>query len=247
MSKTLFRLVFVSSLLGLILVMPAAAQDFQKSYRIGAGASVRISTVSGDVKVTAYNGDAIIVTGFKEGHDLNLVNIEDRSSAGNLDVGVRYPDNCNCNVSVRFEVQVPASVNYSFDGLSSVSGDVSVVGVTGRLKASSVSGNVKVKEVAGTVNASSVSGNVEVEISRFESQDDMKFSSVSGNVDVRLPSTLDAEIDMSSLSGSIRTDFPVEVRKDRYTSRQWARGRVGNGSHNLHMSSVSGSLSLKSS
>ncbi|MCI0488203.1 MAG: DUF4097 family beta strand repeat-containing protein [Blastocatellia bacterium] len=246
MTRALFRLVFASSLLGLMLAVPAAAQDFQKSYRAGAGASVRISTVSGDVKVTAYNGDVIIVMGFKEGRDLDMVDIEDRSRNGNVDVGVRYPENCRCNVSVRFEVQVPASVGYDFRGISSVSGDVEVIGVTGRLKASSVSGTVNVKEVTGTVNASSVSGDVEVEISRFEGKDDMKFSSVSGSVHVKVPSNLDAEIDMSSFSGSINTDFPVEVRKDHYTSRQWARGRVGDGSRNLHMSSVSGSLSLKS-
>lgn len=246
MTKAFFRLTVAASLLGLVFVTSAAAQDFQKSYRIGAGGSVRVGTVSGNVTVTAYNGDAIIVSGFKEGYDRDQVDIEDRSSGNKVDVGVRYPKNCNCNVSVRFEVQVPAYISYVFDGISSVSGNVKVSGVSGRLKASSVSGDVDVKEVTGAVSASSVSGDVEVEISRFEGNDDMKFTSVSGDVNVRLPSNLDAEVDMSSLSGSVRTDFPIEVRRDRYTSRQSAHGRLGDGSRNLRMSSVSGSLTLKS-
>jgi DUF4097 and DUF4098 domain-containing protein YvlB len=99
--------------------------------------------------------------------------------------------------------------------------------------------------VSGSVNASAVSGDVDVSINRLDGTDDMKFSSVSGDVSVRLPSSLDAEVDMSSFSGSIKTDFPIEVRSERYGSRHWARGRLGSGSRTLHMSSVSGDLGLR--
>ncbi len=245
MSRKSFRLVVVSSLFCLALATSVAAQDFQKSYRIGAGGRIDVGTVSGNVQVTAYNGDAVIVSGFKQGRDRDMVEIEDHSSGNDVDVHVRYPKHCDCDASVKFEVQVPAGVNYDFDGISSVSGDVHVSGVTGKLRSSSVSGNVEIKDVSGSVNATSVSGDVSVEISRFEGNDDMKFSSVSGDVDIRLPANLDADIDMSSFSGSIKTDFPIEVRSEKYTTRQHAHGRVGNGSRSLNMSSVSGSLSLR--
>ena len=244
MKRSLFRFAAVSALLGLGLVTSAAAQDFQKSYAIGPGGSVHIGTISGNVVVTAYNGNEILVSGFKEGRDRDLVGFKDRSSANKVDVGVDYPKDCRCDAGVRFEVMVPSGVNYNFEGISSVSGDVKVNGVTGYLKASSVSGDVEVREVTGAVSASSVSGDVSVEISRFEGNEDMKFTSVSGDVNVRLPSSLGAEIDMSSLSGSIRTDFPIEVKKERYTSRKSARGTVGDGARSLRISSVSGSLSL---
>jgi DUF4097 and DUF4098 domain-containing protein YvlB len=223
----------------------ASAQDFQKSYRIGAGGDVRVSTVSGDVKVTGYDGDAIVVTGYKEGRDSELVEIEDRSGGNTVDVRVRYPRNCNCDASVRFEVQVPRSTQFNFSGFSSVSGSVEVRSVTGKLKASSVSGTVRVEDVSGVVNASSVSGNVEIDINHLEGPEDMKFSSVSGNVNVRIPSNLDADIEMSTLSGSLKTDFPIEVREEKYGPGRSARGRVGDGLRRLKMSSVSGSLSLK--
>ncbi len=131
-------------------------------------------------------------------------------------MGVRYPKECNCDASIRFEVRVPRSVSYNFDGFSSVSGDVDVSGVTGRLRASSVSGDVKVKNVSGSANVNSVSGDVEVEVDRLDGSDDMKFSSVSGDVVVKMPSNLDADVDISSMSGSIKTDFPIEVREERH-------------------------------
>lgn len=245
MNIRLFRFVLATALFGFALAASASAQNFQKSYRIGAGGQVRISNISGDVIVTGYDGDAIVIKGTKMGRDQELIEIEDRSVAGNVDVGVHYPKNCNCDASVRFEVQAPRSVSYDFDRIGSVSGAVQVTGVTGRLHASSVSGDVQIKEVSGSVSASSVSGGVKVDITRLEGADDMKFSSVSGDVSVTAPAGLDADVDISSLSGSIKTDFPVEVRKDRYGIHTSARGKLGEGSRRLKMSSVSGSLSLR--
>jgi DUF4097 and DUF4098 domain-containing protein YvlB len=245
MNTKLFRLSVATALFGFALGASAAAQDFQKTYRIGAGGQIRIGNVSGDVIVTGYDGDAIVVKGTKKGRDRDMVEIEDRSGTGNVDVGVRYPKHCNCEASVRSEVQVPRSVNYDFDHIASVSGDVEVNGVTGRLNASAVSGDVHVKDVSGSVSASAVSGDVKVEINRLEGSDDMKFSTVSGDVSVLLPAGLDADVDMSSFSGSIKTDFPVEVRAERSGSRNWARGKLGEGSRRLKMSSVSGDLSLR--
>jgi DUF4097 and DUF4098 domain-containing protein YvlB len=120
-----------------------------------------------------------------------------------------------------------------------------VTGVTGRLNASAVSGDVHITDVSGSVNASAVSGEVQVEISRLEGSDDMKFNTVSGDVSVTLPGSLDADVDMSSFSGSIKTDFAIEVRSERYGSRNSARAKLGEGTRRLKMSSVSGDLSLR--
>lgn len=246
MTRNFFRLAILSVFVALAFVATATAQDFHKSYPLRAGGRVSIGTVSGNVTVTGYNGNEVVVTAFKEGHDVDMVDIEDRSSAGSVDVKVRYPKNCrDCNVSVRFEVQVPRSSDYNFDGISSVSGDVKVTNVSGNLKASTVSGEVSIDDVNGVVSASSVSGNVDVKINRLDGDDDMKFSSVSGDVNVRVPASLGADIEMSTLSGALDTDFPIEVKEKKYGPGRSASGRVGEGSRRVRMSSVSGSLRLK--
>ena len=128
MNKTLIKLSVATVVVVFALAATASAQDFQKSYRIGAGGQVRIGNVSGDVIVTGYDGDAIVVRGIKKGRDREMVEVEDRSGSANVDIGVRYPKHCNCDASIRFEVQVPRSVNFDFDQISSVSGDVKVTG-----------------------------------------------------------------------------------------------------------------------
>ena len=245
MNRRLFRFSIATALVGFALAATASAQDFQKTYRIGAGGQIRIGNVSGDVIVTGYDGDSIVVTGTKKGRDRDMIEVEDRSGTANVDVGVRYPKHCNCDASIRFEVQVPRSVKYDFDHIASVSGDVRVTGVTGRLNASAVSGDVHITDVSGSVSASAVSGDVKVEINRLDGSDDMKFNTVSGDVSVMLPGSLDADVDMSSFSGSIKTDFAIEVRSERYGSRNSARAKLGEGSRRLKMSSVSGDLSLR--
>jgi DUF4097 and DUF4098 domain-containing protein YvlB len=90
-----------------------------------------------------------------------------------------------------------------------------------------------------------VSGDVHVEIARLEGAEDMKFSTVSGDVTLSLPASLDADVDMSSFSGSIKTDFPVEVRSEKFGSRNWARGKLGDGSRRLRISTVSGDVNMR--
>lgn len=245
MNRRPIRFSIAAALAALALAASASAQDFQKTYRIGAGGQIRIGNVSGDVILTGYDGDSIVVTATKKGRDRDQVEVEDRSGTANVDIGVKYPKRCNCDASILFEVQVPRSVKYDFDHIASVSGDVKVTGVTGRLNASAVSGDVHITDVSGSVSASAVSGDVKVEINRLEGSDDMKFNTVSGDVSVTLPGSLDADVDMSSFSGSIKTDFGIEVKSERYGSRNSARAKLGDGSRRLKMSTVSGDISLR--
>ncbi len=236
----LLALLFFSFILA---VTATSAQDFQQTYAIAAGGHIKVRNISGNVTVTGYDGNSIIVTAVKEGRDRDLVNVEDRSSGDTIDLAVRYPQKGNANASVDFDVRVPRSVEYNFDRLSSVSGNVQVAGVTGRLKVESVSGNVDVKGVSGIVSASAVSGDVNVDLTHA-GPGDMKFSSVSGDVMVKAPANLDADIDMSTISGGLKTDFPVEIHEPRYGPGRSARGRLGAGSFGLRITTVSGRVSL---
>jgi DUF4097 and DUF4098 domain-containing protein YvlB len=245
MKSYLFRSITISSVICLLLTLTASAQDFQKNYRIGAGGAVNIRNVSGGVTVTGYSGDTITVTAYKEGPDRDQVTIEDSSGGNNVDVRARYPENCNCNVSVRFDVKVPSGISYRYDSITSVSGDVNISNVKGDLHVKSVSGAVSVKGAAGAVNAASVSGDVEVEIQSLEGADRaMEFNSVSGDVDVKLPGNLDADVKMSTLSGELKTDFPLQVEEKERGPGRSASGRLGNGSRSLKLSTVSGDINL---
>src|SRR5947209_7938511 len=160
----------------------AQGQDFQKSYQLGPGGHFSISSVAGNIRITGYDGNEIVVNGIKEGRDRDLVTVVDSSSGNSVELKVRYPQNCNCDASIRFEVQVPQSLNLDFDQISSASGDIEVSGVSGQVKAKSASGNVEVNNITGSVNASAASGDVKVK----NINGTVSAHSASGNVEVEI-------------------------------------------------------------
>ena len=265
MRRRLLMQTFVTLLLCLAAGQTASAQDFQKSYQIGPNGSIRIENVSGNVNIAGYDGSAVTVAAFKEGEDRDKVEVEDLSSGDRVHLRADYPRNCRrCNASLRFEVRVPRGSNLNFDKINTASGDINATDVSGNLDFNTASGNItlrnvsgeievatasgqlKVMNAAGSVKASSASGDVEVEITRLEGTRDLRFSSASGNVRVRLPSDLDARVSLATASGSIDTDFPLEVKREEYGSGSTARGQLGGGSRSLRISTASGDVSLKS-
>lgn len=245
MTRIIFRLALLSICCGLLFIGTASAQDFQKTYRIAGGGSINIKNVSGNIEIAGYDGEGVMVSAFKEGRERDMVEIEDHSDANRVDIEAQFPQGCrNCNVDVRFEVRVPRGTSYNFDQISTASGDIDVKGVRGQMRVSTASGDVQVKDVSGEVNARSASGDVEVEINNLEGTGDMKFASASGDVRVRMPANLDADVRMTTISGKVETDFPIEVRHPRYGPGSNARGQLGAGSRSLQITSASGDVSL---
>jgi hypothetical protein len=222
----------------------ANAQDFQKSYEIHPGGQILIGNFFGNIAVTGYSGSTVEVKAIRKGPDRQAIQISDLSLGNRVELMPIYPRFHNRSSGVDFEVKVPESIPLNFDRLSSFSGSVVVSNVTGRLRADSQRGNVEIKDVRGLVSATSVSGNVLVDFSRVPERGNMRFRSISGNVEVTAPPSLDALIEMSSESGMLRTDFPIDVQERRYGPGREARGKLGSGKLMLWINSNSGRVSL---
>jgi DUF4097 and DUF4098 domain-containing protein YvlB len=234
--------------LGLIaLIIPAAAaQDLHKTYTLGSGGSIKLHNISGNIKITGISGNNIIVDAIVTGRDRQLINIEEVSTPSGLELRARYPERAgNIEASVSFDVRVPASFDYNFDSINSVSGSLEVTGVRGRLHLNTVSGQILATGITGMVDANTVSGDLEVDIPRIEGTGDMKFNSVSGDVIVAAPANIGAHIELSTLSGALDTNFPIQIEEKKYGPGRSARGDVGARKDlNLKLNTVSGKVSL---
>jgi DUF4097 and DUF4098 domain-containing protein YvlB len=220
------------------------AQDFKNSYSLPSGGQIVVWNYRGDITVQGYEGDTVEIVANKAGPDRDLVKIIDFSYGEKIDVHPRFLKFGHGNATVDFEVRVPKSVEYNFSRLASMGGKVKVSNVEGRLRAESMRGDVEIKSVRGLVTASSQSGNVRVEIDPGYDRSHMRISSISGNIEVLAPSSLDAFVEMSSIGGLLKTDFPIEIQEMRYGSGRSARGKLGTGKQSLHLRSVTGQVSL---
>ena len=278
-----------AALLLSLLLQSSSAQDFQKSYSLAENSKIGIKNIAGNVQVKGYDGTEIQVTAVKEGRDKDLLSIEDFSNNGRVDIRVKYPQNCNCEASIHFNVRVPRAFNYDYDAISTVGGNLTIDDVRGMVRADNVSGFILLRNVTGTLYASSfsgdvtveqaaetatrgngrwrrgyqrfrpgdlpagsilaqsVSGNVKVMLSRLDEAGtrQMEFGSVSGNVEVRVPESLGAFVEMTTLVGKVEIDFPLVIIKDVLGLGTSARGQVGDGSRKLKISSTAGNLSLR--
>lgn len=268
-SRSVSRSLFVALVASLLVAGTAAesraqerstSRDFRWSKSLPAGQWVRIHNVSGDVKVTAVDGDRVDIVGIRRGggaFDEDDVRVDVHEGRDGVTVCALWGSDSWCDDrgshieshgegrrrrgSVDFEVRLPRRLKLS---ANSVSGDVEVTGTGDELRAGSVSGNVRLERVrAPAVSARSVSGDVHADIEALTGQGDLRFTSVSGDVSLQLPRSLDADFTMKTVSGELDSDFQLTLQGGM--SRRTLSGRIGRGGRELYLTTVSGDVRLR--
>ncbi len=254
------RSLLIAGLLTVAGVVSAQAQDFNWHGRLAAGKRLEVKGVNGDVRAVLASGAEAVVNARKHARrsDPDEVKIEVVESDEGITICAVYPtpprarreNTCqpgdhwsssteNNDVTVDFEVQVPAGIE--FNG-QTVNGEMSAEGLRGDVRASTVNGSVRVS-TTGLAEASTVNGSVYAEMGRADWTNDLEFSTVNGGITLILPGKLDTEIRANTVNGDIETDWPLTVT-GRFSNRR-IRGTIGAGGRGLSLSTVNGEIRLK--
>lgn len=102
------------------------------------------------------------------------------------------------------------------------SGSIQVQGMDGELEAHTGSGSFDVRDATGPARLSTGSGGVDYQGSP---QGECRFTTGSGGIRLRLPASLNAEVDLHTGSGSVQVAYPVEGR----VTRSDVQGTIGRG------------------
>jgi hypothetical protein len=143
-----------------------------------------------------------------------------------------------------------------------VSGDTTLVGIDGPVRAETVSGNVETQGLSGRIGFNSVSGDLTVIDGRSsvkadtvsgsmildldtggDTETDIALGTVSGEVALRLADPVDATVDASTASGAVSSAFD-ELKVQGEWGAKKVTGTLGTGSGRLRANSVSGSIAL---
>jgi DUF4097 and DUF4098 domain-containing protein YvlB len=199
---------------------------------VPASAMVTVKTISGDVSVADVKGE-----------------VRAETVSGSVDVSAT--PNVSSAKTISGDVHARGISTSGTLSLGSVSGMVVGSSLEARaIEAGTVSGGVQLTNVrAERVQAKSVSGDIEYD-SRLSKGGRYEFNSHSGNVRLMLAQVTGFELDASSFSGSIRTDFPVTVRsmpaqnddRRRGPMNRSIRGTFGDASAILSVRSFSGNV-----
>jgi hypothetical protein len=205
----------------------AVEKDFELSVSITSG-MIEVSYVAGDKVVveTIKEIDAssreeaerledrleVAIKASKKSIDIDTHYPRGRSSAGFLEELFRWSD--DLKASVRYVIEVPTSVNLE---VSSTSGDVRLLGLTGSATVSGTSGDIKIVGFTGDLKVETTSGDISFKdvkgnIDANSTSSDMLFDNVTGDVAVQSTSGdteahwLIGKMRVTKTSGDVRID-----------------------------------------
>ena len=216
-------------------------EEIRRSFQLGAGARVSISTVSGPVDVETTSGntaEVFIVRSGQTQRDLDCYRTAVEQTAGGL--SIRHEQTCrSINSRQRVRLSLPRDVNLRIE---SVSGDVHIGAIDGSVSLNSISGGVWLAQTGGDTRINSVSGQVSLNITRMGTGG-VRLDSISGKIVLGIADGLDAEVRAQSISGHISSEIPgVTVQK---VGDSDYRAQIGRGGALVSISSVSGSITLR--
>jgi hypothetical protein len=239
----------------------ARDSTFTWSGRVAGGGWLRVHNLNGEIKVEAAEGDQVEVRAdmqARRGGELSDVRIVTKQFGSDVVIcalwhpdatceedGADYPRSRNRrnrdgDVSVDFTVRLPRAVKVA---AHTVNGGVDVRGARAEVEAHTVNGRVDATTSAGPVDASTVNGTVRVRMESLSGSGDMKFRTVNGAVTVEAPAQLDAEVEMETVNGGLRSDYPLTVQGKM--SPRHLRATIGKGGRRISMSTVNGSIELR--
>src|SRR5256712_10735930 len=205
------RSLLIAAFVTTVAVATLGAQDFNWHGRLAAGKRLEVKGVNGDVRAVLASGAEAVVNARKQARrsDPDEVKIEVVESDEGVTICAVYPtpsrarhenicepgdhwssSTDNNDVTVDFEVQVPAGIQ--FNG-QTVNGEMSAEGLKGDVRASSVNGSVRVS-TTGLAEASTVNGSVTAEMGRANWTNVLEFSTVNGGITLTLPPKLDTDV-----------------------------------------------------
>lgn len=171
---------------------------------VPAGTTITIATLTGDITLTGPCGNADLSTGSGE------ISVE--RIAGDLRLRVGSGDSRVGPVTGSVATKAGAGNVH----LTEVGGSLDSAAGSGDLHAGHVRGALKSRAGSGDAHIDAVHGDADV-------------ASGSGSISLGLPSGLAARLDLSTGSGQVQSDLPVEQQPSAHARSTTIRARTGSG------------------
>lgn len=230
-------------------------EEFHQTYQLAPGGRVRLENINGDVRVRAWDQNAVKVDAVKYAFTqerLREAEILVNADAQGVRVRTRYPYESmsfhsdgprarNNPATVEYVLTVPRGAR--IDRIDLINGGLDIEGLTGEVAASSINGRLAARALSGTVKLSTVNGPLEVAFDRL-GPNLVDLNSVNGPLTLTLPSDASAEVRASTVHGGISNDVGLPVKHGKYVGHNLA-GRFGAGATRVRLDNVNGPIRLR--
>ena len=219
--------------------------EFRQMYALSPNGRVVIQNLYGDVQITAWDRDQVLVQAIKRSADPRQIedaHIVVDSSSSLVSIRTQYAGaDAEHPASVDYRIMVPRGAN--LENVKLINGGLSITGVAGPVKASSVNGSIRVEKLEGQAELSTVNGRLEAAFERICRSHPISLSSVNGPIRLSLPSNAEAALDVRNLSGGIESEFGKSWRG---ADGHRLKALVNRGGALIRVHNVNGGISIKS-
>ncbi|HEY0298835.1 MAG TPA: DUF4097 family beta strand repeat-containing protein [Arachidicoccus sp.] len=125
--------------------------------------------------------------------------------------------------------------------VSTISGDIAMYDILGKVQASSTSGDIVAARVATIQNIKTISGDIILNVHHLSK--DVAVSSVSGDIKLHIAKEVQANVYASTVSGDLDASGIKEIAYSD-NAHQSMTGALNGGANNLIISSVSGDVKI---
>lgn len=143
------------------------------------------------------------------------------------------------DAAASFRVELPSGVKVD---ARTMTGSISLAGVTGGVDARTLNGSINISRAAGPIEAKATNGSIEATVDSLGEDDPIVLEGVNGSMTAVLPGDLQADVQLSTVNGGIRSDFAVTTEGE--LSRHRLRGQIGSSSREVVLKTVNGNVSL---
>lgn len=217
--------------------------EFRQTYALGPNGHVLVQNLYGDVSITAWDRDEVLVEAIKRSTDprrLDDARIVVEPSTGGLSIHTQYAGaDAEHPASVEYRIVVPR--NATLEQVKLVNGGLSISGVAGAIKASSVNGSITADKLSGEADLSTVNGRLTAGFNRVSRAKPISLSSVNGPIQLSIPSGSHASLTARNLSGGIATEFGHAARAE---GGHELHAVVNRGGAHIHLQNVNGGISI---
>ncbi|MFZ0961151.1 MAG: hypothetical protein WAO35_09615 [Terriglobia bacterium] len=224
---------------------PALATErvWEKRFELPPGGHVSIANVQGSILVEGWDRAEVEATVAMRSDaptdQIDDVQIAVEARRGSVAFHTLYPGGLDTPIRVDYHLRVPRQAN--LDEVSTLEGNIVVHDLEGTLNARNLHGDIEGINVSGSVVAQALAGNILISLRALpDPRLPFALATINGNVDLVMPAQADADLELSTVAGSIMGNYPFQVSSVPGDSTR--RAQVGTGGVRVELRTVRGNI-----
>ena len=237
----------------------SSAQEFKVAVENSKESKLTLLDFLGDLPIEGYNGTEIVITSthgrFEAPERAKGLKPVYGGGTDNTGVGLSMEKNGNsvtlrCLVpftqSAGYKIKVPENLALKIEKDCPRGGETTIQNMKNEIEYNGCH-EINLKNVSGPLVINTISGGVNVVFSEINKDKPISISAISGEVDVTLPAKSAVDLEMSTISGNMYSDFDLSSssKEMRRVGGGNVKAQLNGGGTSLKLHDISGNIYLR--